>query len=143
MEHYQSTCTPQPSISKFPPITPTVTLDYGARPEETCLPPELSVNCCHGSKVYNCFPLCLLCSCLSPLVGPYASFLNLVQLGFCAEASFHLQEMKDRLISISNDLLDNSSDMNPDQIEKLRQDRFALCSILSIYFHSSRRARFI
>ncbi|XP_071736867.1 ATP-dependent DNA helicase Q-like 4A [Rutidosis leptorrhynchoides] len=57
------------------------------------LPPELSVDCSHGFK-----------------------------LGLCPEASNHLQVMKDMLISIANDLLDNT-DLNSDQIEKLRQDR--------------------
>ncbi|KAL6964391.1 DNA helicase [Sarracenia purpurea var. burkii] len=93
-EHFQSTCTPQPSISKFPPITPTVGKNNVARDGETCLPAELCLNCNHGSM-----------------------------LGLCPEASNHLQDMKDRLISISNELLDNVVDLSSDQIEKLRQDR--------------------
>uniref|UniRef100_A0A5B7ATW1 DNA 3'-5' helicase n=1 Tax=Davidia involucrata TaxID=16924 RepID=A0A5B7ATW1_DAVIN len=97
MEHYQSTSTPQPSISKLPPITPTVNRDNVAIREETCLPPELSLNCSHGSK-----------------------------LGLCPEAANHLQDMKDMLIAISNELLDNVTDLSPDQIEKLRQDRLQL-----------------
>ncbi|KAK9070993.1 hypothetical protein SSX86_009561 [Deinandra increscens subsp. villosa] len=44
-------------------------------------------------------------------------------LGVCPEAATHLQVMKDMLISISNDLLDNVDELNSDQIEKLRQDR--------------------
>lgn len=97
MEHYQSTCTPKPSISIFPPITPTVNKDNIARSEETCLPPELCSNCCHGYK-----------------------------LGLCPEAVNHLQDMKDTLISISNELLDNVAVLNSVKIEKLRHDRLQL-----------------
>lgn len=96
MEHYQSTCTPQPSISKFPPISPTVDRNDALRNEETCLPSELCLNCSHGFR-----------------------------LGLCPEASNHLQDMKDMLIAISNDLLDNV-DLSTDQIDKLRQDRLQL-----------------
>ncbi|KAK3016325.1 hypothetical protein RJ639_007305 [Escallonia herrerae] len=93
MKHYQSTCTPQPSISKFPPISPAVSKDNVASDKDTCLPPELSARCSHG---------------------------------LCPEAANHLQDMKDMLISISNDLLDNITDMNPDQIGKLREERLHL-----------------
>lgn len=96
LEHYQSTCTPQPSISKLPPVTPTVGKNNAAR-DETCLPPELCSNCNHGSM-----------------------------LGLCPEASNHLQDMKDMLIAISNKLLDNAADLSSDQIEKLRHDRLKL-----------------
>ncbi|KAI7728903.1 hypothetical protein M8C21_012297, partial [Ambrosia artemisiifolia] len=44
----------------------------------------------------------------------------------CPEAATHLQVMKDMLISISNDLLDNVGELNTEQIEKLRQDRLQL-----------------
>ncbi|KAL7205828.1 hypothetical protein ACSBR2_018699 [Camellia fascicularis] len=96
LEHYQSTCTPQPSISKLPPVTPTVGKNNAAR-DETCLPPELCSNCNHGAM-----------------------------LGLCPEASNHLQDMKDMLIAISNELLDNAADLSSDQIEKLRHDRLKL-----------------
>lgn len=49
-----------------------------------------------------------------------------LQIGLCPEASGHLQELKDRLISISNDLLDNVNNLSPVQIDKLRQERFAI-----------------
>lgn len=52
MEHYQSAGTTQPSISKLMPFTPTVIKDNDARPESSCLPPELCLNCSHGLKVY-------------------------------------------------------------------------------------------
>ncbi|XAR56334.1 DNA helicase [Bertholletia excelsa] len=97
LEHYQSTYTPQPSSSKFPPISPTTSRNNVARDGETCLPPDLCFRCDHGSMI-----------------------------GLCPEASHHLQEMKDKLISISNDLLDNIADLSSDQIDKLRQDRLQL-----------------
>lgn len=56
-----------------------------------------------------------------------------MQLGICPEAAGHLQEMKDMLIAISNELLDNIAELSPEKVEKLRQDRFA-CS-QSITFH--------
>ncbi|TXG64064.1 hypothetical protein EZV62_011058 [Acer yangbiense] len=96
MEHYQSTCTPQPSISKLPPITPNADNDKFGRQDDACLTPELCSNCNHGFK-----------------------------LGLCPEATGHIQEMKDKLIAISNELLDNA-DLSPAQIEKLRQDRLQL-----------------
>ncbi|XVF67681.1 hypothetical protein PTKIN_Ptkin10aG0141100 [Pterospermum kingtungense] len=96
-EHYQSTCTPQPSISKFPPITPTVDKNSFAGQEEVSLPPELCSTCSHGCK-----------------------------LGLCPEAAGHVQQMKDMLISVSNELLDNAPNLSPEEIEKLRQDRLQL-----------------
>ncbi|GKB23104.1 ATP-dependent DNA helicase Q-like 4A protein [Tanacetum coccineum] len=44
----------------------------------------------------------------------------------CPEAASHLQIMKDELISISNELLDDVTELNSDQIEKLRKDRLQL-----------------
>ncbi|MCL7039237.1 hypothetical protein MKW94_029398, partial [Papaver nudicaule] len=49
-EHIQLTCTPRSSMSKLPPFTPVVNKDNHTSPEGTCLPPELSINCDHGSK---------------------------------------------------------------------------------------------
>lgn len=97
MEHYQATCTPQPAISKFPLITPTADQNSFIRPEEISVPPELCSNCSHGFK-----------------------------LGLCPEAAKHLQEMKDMLIAVSNDLLDNAAELSQAQIDKLRQDRSQL-----------------
>ncbi|XP_022763289.1 ATP-dependent DNA helicase Q-like 4A [Durio zibethinus] len=96
-EHYQSTCTPQPSVTKFPPITPSLDKNAFAGQEEACLPPELSSKCSHGCK-----------------------------LGLCPEAASHVQDMKDILIAVSNELLDNATSLSPEQIEKLRQDRLQL-----------------
>ncbi|KVH93498.1 DNA helicase, ATP-dependent, RecQ type [Cynara cardunculus var. scolymus] len=95
-EHFQSSCTPRPSISKFPPFTPAASHTVAAC-EDISLPPELCVDCSHGFKAR-----------------------------ICPEAAGHLHVMKDQLISISNDLLDNVGELNSDQIEKLRQDRLQL-----------------
>lgn len=97
VEHYQTNCTPQPSVSRFPSTTPVTNSQSLAGHEETNLPPELSINCNHG-----------------------------LQLGLCPGALDHLQEMKDKLIEISNDLLDNVSDLSSEQIEMLRQERSQL-----------------
>ncbi|XVE93247.1 hypothetical protein REPUB_Repub01dG0173900 [Reevesia pubescens] len=96
-QHHQSNCIPQPSVSKFPPITPSADKNAFTQQEEACLPPELCSNCSHGCK-----------------------------LGLCPEAASHLQEMKDMLIDVSNELLDNATNLSPEQIEKLLQDRLRL-----------------
>ncbi|KAF5207099.1 Atp-dependent dna helicase q-like 4a, partial [Thalictrum thalictroides] len=97
MEHFQSTCTPQPSC-KLPLSFPAI--KNIERPDEANLPLELSTKCNHGLKV-----------------------------ALCPEAACHLQEMKDLLISISNELLDND-DLSPVRTEKLRQDRLELKKIV-------------
>ncbi|KAL4580725.1 hypothetical protein LXL04_016927 [Taraxacum kok-saghyz] len=66
------------------------------RHDDISLPPEICMDCSHGVKAR-----------------------------LCPEASSHLQTMKDQLISISNDLLDNF-ELSSDQTEKLRQDRITL-----------------
>nr|XP_043630024.1 ATP-dependent DNA helicase Q-like 4A [Erigeron canadensis] len=91
-QHYQSASTPQSAVLNFPHVTPAVCHSV-ARHDDRNLPPELYMDCSHGFK-----------------------------LGLCPDASNHLQIMKDKLISISNDLLDNV-DLNSSQIEKLREDR--------------------
>ncbi|EXB87372.1 ATP-dependent DNA helicase Q-like 4A [Morus notabilis] len=96
VEQYQSTCTPQPSMSKLPPITPSIDKS-NFMGHESCLPPELCSICSHGFK-----------------------------LGTCPEAACHLQEMKDMLITISNELIDNFNDLSPAHMEKLRQNRLEL-----------------
>lgn len=48
-----------------------------------------------------------------------------MQLGICPEAAVHLQEMKDMLIAISNELLDSPTELSPERVENLRQDRYA------------------
>ncbi|KAJ0250590.1 DEAD/DEAH box helicase domain-containing protein [Hirschfeldia incana] len=97
MEHYQSISTPQPSVSRFPLRTPPVDRSSSSREEEFCLPPELCSNCNHG-----------------------------INLGLCPEASTHLEQMKNALIAISNELLDDDTDLSPDRIQELRQERLQL-----------------
>ncbi|KAF2618199.1 hypothetical protein F2Q68_00040626 [Brassica cretica] len=97
MEHYQSTSTPPPSVSSLPSRTPPVDKSASRREEESCLPPELCSNCSHGIK-----------------------------LGLCPEASTHLEQMKNVLIAISNELLDDDTDLSPDRIQELRQERLLL-----------------
>ncbi|XP_057247838.1 ATP-dependent DNA helicase Q-like 4A isoform X2 [Beta vulgaris subsp. vulgaris] len=96
MEHYQSSCTPQPTGSKPLQVTPVAAKHDILRHDGTLLPPELCCNCSHGT-----------------------------QLGLCPEGANHLQEMKDTLISISNELLDNL-ELTPERMETLRQDRLQL-----------------
>uniref|UniRef100_A0A803LN05 DNA 3'-5' helicase n=1 Tax=Chenopodium quinoa TaxID=63459 RepID=A0A803LN05_CHEQI len=96
MEHYQSNCTPQSTGSKSLQAIPMVAKKDSTRHDEASLPPELCCNCSHGYK-----------------------------LGLCPEGINHLQEMKDMLIVISNELLDNM-DLTPESIEKLRQKRLQL-----------------
>ncbi|PIM99694.1 ATP-dependent DNA helicase [Handroanthus impetiginosus] len=85
--------TPQPPTSKLPSITPHTNKD-NLPSEETKLPPELCLMCSHNCK-----------------------------LGLCPEASNHLQAMKDTLIAISNDLIDNIDEMSSEKVESLRQER--------------------
>lgn len=58
---------------------------------------------------------------ISPLFMAFVFCIS--QLGLCPEGANHLQEMKDTLISISNELLDNL-ELTPERMETLRQDRF-------------------
>lgn len=69
-----------------------------------------------------------------------------MQLGFCPEAASHLQDMKDNLIAIFNELLDNGENLNSTQIAKLRHDRCAFLwglhpvfSIFIIYHIQSKK----
>ncbi|XXG73559.1 hypothetical protein AAC387_Pa07g2458 [Persea americana] len=96
MEHYQTNGTPQSSTYKVSPVTPSESKD-NITSEENCLPIELCTKCHHGFK-----------------------------LALCPEAANHLQEMKDTLIAISNELLDNASELSPLQSEKLWQERLKL-----------------
>lgn len=52
-----------------------------------------------------------------------------MQLAHCPEASTHLQEMKDQLIMIANELLDNM-DLSTRQMEDLREKRFAIVLLI-------------
>ncbi|TQE04493.1 hypothetical protein C1H46_009909 [Malus baccata] len=66
VEQYQSSCTPQPSISKLPPITPFI--DKDNRQEATSLPPELCSNCSHGFKLPA-----LICQGITLVISPLVS----------------------------------------------------------------------
>ncbi|GFP99215.1 ATP-dependent DNA helicase q-like 4a [Phtheirospermum japonicum] len=61
--------------------------------------------------------------------GPGSSFSggidddDILELGVCPEASNHVQAMKDTLIAISNDLIDNVDEMSSERVETLRQER--------------------
>lgn len=59
MEHYQSTCTPRPLISKLP-VTPTLRKVDIAKHEEAFLPSELCSNCSHGFKVSLILAFCYI-----------------------------------------------------------------------------------
>lgn len=73
MEHYQSTCTPQPSVSKLPPITPALNKENLVVSEETNLPPELCMKCNHGFQVCICTPFhFVILTCLEQLGSTYA-----------------------------------------------------------------------
>lgn len=61
-----------------------------------------------------------------------------MQLGHCREAASHVQEMKDMLIAVSNELLDNATNLSPEQTEKLRRDRFVLKFVISFLHFISR-----
>ncbi|KAI3699439.1 hypothetical protein L2E82_43753 [Cichorium intybus] len=52
-EHFQSSCTIDLSISKSPPFTPASNNSLVAC-EDINLPPELDVDCIHGSKLGTC-----------------------------------------------------------------------------------------
>ncbi|XP_019093054.1 PREDICTED: ATP-dependent DNA helicase Q-like 4B isoform X2 [Camelina sativa] len=97
MEHCQSTCIVQPSVSNFTPIAPSVDIFASRREEKKCLPPELCSSCSHGIK-----------------------------LGLCPEASTHVEQMKDTLLAISNEILNNTTGLGPDHFEQLRQKRLLL-----------------
>ncbi|PKA62531.1 ATP-dependent DNA helicase Q-like 4B [Apostasia shenzhenica] len=97
MEHYQSSSTPQGSISKFSPLSPVSSSSNATTIQEDILPQELCETCDHGFK-----------------------------LALCPHTSNHLQVMKDRLISVSNELLDNAGGLSPNQLENLFQERLLL-----------------
>lgn len=47
-----------------------------------------------------------------------------MQLAFCQDANFHMQGMKDKLIAVSNELIDGSGELTPQHSEELRQQRY-------------------
>lgn len=140
MEHYQTNGTPQSATYKVSPVTPSESKD-NITSEENCLPIELCTKCHHGFKVH--VPFCfyiLLVDYLKPsqlavrLTHLFYYIYKKKQLALCPEAANHLQEMKDTLIAISNELLDNASELSPLQSEKLRQERFVMLLSSSSHF---------
>ncbi|KAH9325911.1 hypothetical protein KI387_006089, partial [Taxus chinensis] len=101
--HYQSTFTKETSVLKFSSTIHKVVPAYNQSPFPGTYVPENSFDneinniCDHG-----------------------------VQVARCTEATLHLQELKDQLISISNELLDNAAELSPKQSEKLRLERSQL-----------------
>ncbi|XP_057834687.2 ATP-dependent DNA helicase Q-like 4A isoform X2 [Cryptomeria japonica] len=98
--HYQSAFTPEASVLKFSSTSCKVAPTY-KQPlsQETCMPEsslenQINYICDHGVPVARCM-----------------------------EATKHLQELKDQLISISNELLDNAAELSPQKSEKLRLER--------------------
>ncbi|KAF3500909.1 hypothetical protein F2Q69_00041147 [Brassica cretica] len=76
---------------------PSVNIFASRGKEQPCLPPELCSICSHG-----------------------------VKLGLCLQASSHVEQMKDALLAVSNELLDDSTDLSPGHFEQLCQERLLL-----------------
>ncbi|KAL6888534.1 hypothetical protein ACP4OV_009560 [Aristida adscensionis] len=96
MEHYQATSTPRGPKSNDMPTPSGNNCNLNGL-DENNLPQELSELCNH-----QC------------------------QLAFCPEAMGHLQEMKDELIAVANELLDDDGKLNPQRSEELHQMRVRL-----------------
>jgi len=96
MEHYQATSTPRGSASHNISTPPGNKCTFNGV-DETNLPQELSELCNHQCK-----------------------------LAFCPEAMVHLQEMKDELIAVANELLDDDGELNLQRSEELRKKRLQL-----------------
>ncbi|XP_062224119.1 ATP-dependent DNA helicase Q-like 4A [Phragmites australis] len=96
MEHYQATNTPRGSASHNM-STPSGNKCNFSGLDENNLPQELSELCTHHCK-----------------------------LALCPQAMVHLQEMKDELIAVSNELLDGDGKLNPQHSKGLRQKRVHL-----------------
>ncbi|ERM97820.1 hypothetical protein AMTR_s00118p00027960 [Amborella trichopoda] len=97
LKHYEATGTPQPSLSNISPVSPVGNKGNIRYPNGCPPPPELNTKCNHNFEV-----------------------------SLCPKAALHLQEMKDRLITVSNELLDNATNLIPENSEKLRQERLQL-----------------
>lgn len=52
-------------------------------------------------------------------------------MALCPHGVNHLQEMKDKLIAVSNKLLDNGPEFEPEQLEALRLERLALLQFVN------------
>jgi len=96
MEHYQATSTPRGSASHNISTPPGNKCTFNGV-DETNLPQELSELCNHQCK-----------------------------LAFCPEAMVHLQEMKDELTAVANEILDDDGELNLPRSEELRKKRLQL-----------------
>lgn len=56
----------------------------------------------------------------------------LLQLAFCPKAMVHLQEMKDEMIAVANELLDDDGELDLQRSEELRKKRFDYLFYLSV-----------
>ncbi|XP_078433768.1 DNA helicase (RECQl4A) [Wolffia australiana] len=97
LAHYQATSTPDGNESKFSPFTPVENGRNVPLHRRNEVPEDLCEKCCHN-----------------------------LELASCPEAKSHLQEWKDKLISISNKLLDDAEDLSAQQLKELRQERLLL-----------------
>ncbi|KAG0503947.1 hypothetical protein HPP92_004019 [Vanilla planifolia] len=96
MEHYQAVSTPQGAVSKHVQ-SPFIFERNSTACNANSWPKELCEKCRHGFK-----------------------------LALCPDASSHLQELKDQLITIANELLDNVGELSPKKLENLHQERLLL-----------------
>ncbi|CAN6247237.1 unnamed protein product [Urochloa humidicola] len=96
MEHYQAMSTPGGSASQNTSTPPGNKCNFNGM-DETNLPQELSELCNHQYK-----------------------------LAFCPEAVVHLQEMKNELLAVANELLDDDGGLDPQRSEELRKKRLHL-----------------
>lgn len=65
-------------------------------------------------------PIQVFCNCIP--IDPRSN-RSLLQMHLCGEASSHLQDMKDELLQISEELLDDDGEMDPQLSEELRSKR--------------------
>ncbi|KAF8685971.1 hypothetical protein HU200_043897 [Digitaria exilis] len=96
MEHYQAMNTPRGSASQDMSTPPGTKCNFNGM-DETNLPKELSEPCNHQFK-----------------------------LAFCPKAMVHLQEMKDEMIAVANELLDDDGELDLQRSEELRKKRLHL-----------------
>nr|APZ84616.1 RecQ-like helicase 4 [Zea mays subsp. parviglumis] len=102
MEHYQATNAPRGSASHNMSTPPGNKCSVNGM-DEANLPRELSELCNHQCK-----------------------------LAFCREAMTHLQEMKDELLAVANELLDDDGELNPQHSQELHKRRLHLKKLVQL-----------
>ncbi|KAI4341997.1 hypothetical protein MLD38_026661 [Melastoma candidum] len=85
------------------------------QPSNQKLPPVTQCNDNIGGQAEVDLPSELISTCIHGM-----------KLGLCPEGAYHLRELKDKLIAISNELIDNSSELTPELLKKLRDERSQL-----------------